>query len=268
MASPVFFALLLLLPATSGWGYCNDENDSCANWAKNGECAGKNADFMKKTCPHSCSACHHLCRDAEEGCRGWAEGGQCTENPDYMFKTCPTSCGLCKAKCYDKEPNDVCGQWARAGECQKNPAILSTCPVACGLCTSMCLDKHNDCPQWAAAGQCNDNTAYMMKTCPNSCHLCDAEKHGTSACEDRDHTQCLIWGEQECDVNPLALLTTCPKLCGACTLACADKNPDCPGWASSGKCEEDKAFMHPHCPFSCGLCATMETFKSKSKDEI
>ena len=132
----------------------------------------------------------------------------------------------------------------------------------------MCLDKHNDCPQWAAAGQCNDNTAYMMKTCPNSCHLCDAEKHGTSACEDRDHTQCLIWGEQECDVNPLALLTTCPKLCGACTLACADKNPDCPGWASSGKCEEDKAFMHPHCPFSCGLCATMETFKSKSKDEI
>lgn len=264
-------AALFLLAYASGvaaWGYCNDNDVSCANWVKNGECEGKNKDFMKSTCPHSCGTCHHLCRDVEEGCRAWADGGQCEENKDYMFKNCPTSCGLCKPKCYDKEPKDKCGEWARAGECKKNPAILASCPVSCGVCHNMCLDQHNDCPQWASGGDCHKNTAFMLRTCPKSCNVCDVDKHGTSVCEDRDHAQCLIWGEHECGINPEALLSTCPKLCGACTLACADKSPDCVGWAKANKCEEDKLFMWPHCPYSCGICGTMDVFKSKAKDEI
>ena len=88
------------------------------------------------------------------------------------------------------------------------------------------------------------------------------------------------------------MLTTCPKLCGACTAACADKSlvhsfrthpftftgacttacadksDGCIGWAANGKCDEDKLFMWPHCPYSCGICGTMDVFKSKAKDEI
>ena len=63
-----------------------------------------------------------------------------------MYQNCPTACGVCNIKCFDKDPEDRCGDWARAGECLKNPAILSTCPVSCGICSSLCLDKRNDCP--------------------------------------------------------------------------------------------------------------------------
>ena len=45
-------AALFLLAYASGvaaWGYCNDNDVSCANWAKNGECEGKNKDFMKSS---------------------------------------------------------------------------------------------------------------------------------------------------------------------------------------------------------------------------
>ena len=92
-------ALLLValaLPGARSWGFCNDNDVSCASWAKNGECEGKNKDFMKTTCPHSCGTCHHLCRDIEEGCRAWADGGQCEENKPFMYRVCPASCGICQ----------------------------------------------------------------------------------------------------------------------------------------------------------------------------
>ena len=88
------FALVAaLVQRAEAWGYCNDNDISCAKWANNGECDGSNKETVKKLCPHSCSLCDHLCRDIEEGCAGWAAGGQCTENADFMTKNCPTSCG-------------------------------------------------------------------------------------------------------------------------------------------------------------------------------
>lgn len=150
-------ALLLLAPRVAAWGYCNDNNDSCANWAKNGECT---KDHVKEMCPHSCSACPHLCRDDNPQCSAWADNKQCKENVDFMYKHCPASCGICKTKCYDKEP--ACLDWARKGECAKNDALLTICPVSCGVCTELCLDKQNDCPYWAADGQCGTNAAYAL----------------------------------------------------------------------------------------------------------
>ena len=288
MAAQLFYSVVVLLfyaaPA-AGWGLCNDDNPACGYWAKNGECDGANKEFMQKTCPHSCGMCHLLCRDVEDSCATWAKDGHCESNPGFMFKSCPTACGVCHPKCYDKEPDDKCGDWARAGECTKNPAILSSCPISCGVCTSLCLDKLNDCPQWAAAGDCSKNREFMLKECPRSCDLCgdedaaktEAAKKGTpqadsqekhSKCANKDHHQCLLWGEQECSVNPLSLLTTCPAMCGACTTVCVDKARDCPNWARAGKACENDPHLPALCPSSCGICSAIHVKAPPDKQEL
>lgn len=262
--------LSLVLPSAHAWGYCQDDNENCGVWAKDGECKGENNVFMTAKCPLSCEVCNNVCRDVEESCIDWAKDGQCKANPTYMAKSCPTSCGICKEKCYDKEPGDKCGEWAREGECKKNPAIISQCPVSCGACSSMCIDRNSNCPQWAAAGDCSNNTGYMLRECSHSCKVCTDEK-GISTCEDRQISQCLIWGEQECNVNPGSMYRTCPRLCGACGLLCADKHESCPGWAAAkeGKaCAEEGGWLLSSCPYSCGICAQVNRFPRKEKDEV
>ena len=39
-----------------GWEVCRDSNETCADWAKRGECA-KNPDYMRLYCMQSCNAC-------------------------------------------------------------------------------------------------------------------------------------------------------------------------------------------------------------------
>ena len=272
-----FSAIFVLLPAVCyGWGLCNDNDVSCANWAKAGEC--EKAPHIKKLCPHSCGACDHLCKDLDQSCLGWADSGECDENPDFMIKHCPVTCGQCKVKCYDTDA--ACSSWARDGE-QEEPLAVSLCPVSCGVCTDLCLDKKADCPQWAAAGDCGSNEGYMLKECPRSCAVCTAEHHKksshpvldgsltqTTACADVDRKQCIVWGEQLCDSNPGAMLRDCPHTCGVCTLACEDKYSDCPNWKTGGRCDEDAPFMRVNCPQSCGVCREMEPPPPKGKDEM
>jgi hypothetical protein len=85
----------------AAWGYCNDADSSCANWAKSGACEDPVSGItVKRKCPHSCSICPHMCRDDDEQCPTWADNGQCTTNVDYMYKHCAASCGVCKTFCY------------------------------------------------------------------------------------------------------------------------------------------------------------------------
>jgi hypothetical protein len=202
------FISIALLVGVDAWGYCNDNDVSCANWAKGGECT---KDHVRKLCPHSCSICTHICRDTDTQCPQWKDSGECENNMDFMYNSCPVSCGVCKVTCYDKDAS--CPAWARDGECQKNKGLYTTCPVSCGTCTEVCLDKHNDCPSWAADGQCGTNAGFMLKTCPHSCNVCDEKSHAASshpvgdvnmvtpdgrkiteraACADHDRNQCLI----------------------------------------------------------------------------
>jgi hypothetical protein len=277
------FFTATLFATVHGWGYCNDNNLSCANWASAGEC---DKDHVKKMCPHSCSICIHNCRDSDESCPQWGDGGECESNYVFMTKSCPVTCGVCKTRCYDKDVQ--CPDWARAGECTKNSDLFTICPVSCGTCTDMCLDKQNDCPRWAADGHCGSNPAFMLKQCPHSCAVCDEASHAQSshpvssnamtgdgrrmtersACADTDRTQCLIWGEHECDANPAAVMKSCPHTCGLCTTACEDKYADCPNWAANKECSTNGAFMLKSCPHSCGICPKLHVFPSRDKDEI
>ena len=42
-----------------------------------------------------------MCSDRDDSCASWAKEGECTKSPGYMLKECPTSCGLCTPKCAD-----------------------------------------------------------------------------------------------------------------------------------------------------------------------
>jgi hypothetical protein len=285
MSPKIFLVAALVVRETLAWGYCNDKNESCAGWARAGQC--EVGDHIKEMCPHSCASCPHTCRDSEEMCPAWADNGECKKNIDFMYRHCGASCGVCKTRCYDKDP--ACAEWARSGECSTNTGLLTICPSSCGLCTELCLDKHNDCPNWANDGACSTNAAYMLKECPNSCGICNDVTHAqsnhpttrelhlseTRACADTDRTQCLIWGQHECDANPGSLLRMCPHTCGVCTLACEDKYGDCPNWALGKSsmfgsqtfrkgCDDDPKFMLYNCPHSCGICPRLHVFPSKT----
>ena len=52
-------------------------------------------------CPHTCGVCSHICADLDESCPQWAKEGECKSNADHMLKNCPTSCGICTPKCVD-----------------------------------------------------------------------------------------------------------------------------------------------------------------------
>ena len=95
----------VLTSRVQGWGLCNDVDQSCAAWAKAGEC--DKGDHVKKLCPHSCAICTHLCRDTEESCLAWADNGQCDSNMDFMFKHCPVACGVCKTTRQKHSKNDL-----------------------------------------------------------------------------------------------------------------------------------------------------------------
>ena len=43
----VLLGLALQCATVSAWGYCNDNDLSCAMWANNKECEGSNADVVK-----------------------------------------------------------------------------------------------------------------------------------------------------------------------------------------------------------------------------
>jgi hypothetical protein len=115
----VTVALCSLAARASGSdGYCNDKSTSCAAWAKDGECSGKNAEYLSVLCPHSCGTCTLTCSDTDQSCANWAKQGDCQSNAGFMLKTCPTSCGLCTPTC--KDVHEDCTGWTAAGACGDN----------------------------------------------------------------------------------------------------------------------------------------------------
>ena len=38
-----------------------------------------------------------------------------------------------------------------------------------------CKDEHQLCEEWAVIGECEKNSAYMKKTCPKACNVCEKD---------------------------------------------------------------------------------------------
>lgn len=94
---------------------CQDENQSCPEWADAGEC-NNNPNYMLTSCARSCGSCHQgveeerylvsqqLCRDDyDDECGKWAEEGECSINPSFMHARCKYSCWKCVDVRRDRE---------------------------------------------------------------------------------------------------------------------------------------------------------------------
>lgn len=92
------------------------------------------------------------------------------------------------------------------------------------LVAAACADGDERCLGWAATGECSKNSAFMGLTCKKSCGFCGL-------------TDASIKASAEAAVK-----------------ACVDSVETCPGWAASGECEKNSAFMHTTCKKSCNQC--------------
>ena len=104
---------------------CRDDNASCDEWAKGGQCAANPA-FMHESCRRACGICSSdgaadaegsgvLCVNtaAEHDCEYWSTLGECTKNEAFMRGGCARSCGFCEAKeaaaAEDDDDDDLSG---------------------------------------------------------------------------------------------------------------------------------------------------------------
>ena len=95
---------------------CKDQNPSCADWARSGQCDANPA-FMLISCRKACKACtEHSTGDADgvpcvnaspdNDCEYWSTMGECTSNAAYMREACARSCGICTVAEHELLPDD------------------------------------------------------------------------------------------------------------------------------------------------------------------
>mmetsp|Transcript_3670 Transcript_3670/g.9369 ORF Transcript_3670/g.9369 Transcript_3670/m.9369 type:complete len:694 (-) Transcript_3670:174-2255(-) len=183
---------------------CDDRNQACSEWAKQGECR-RNANWMNANCMRSCGQCPaptpasiSSCVDSDSRCGHWAQQHQCTANPEWMGEHCRKSCGKCPS-CTDKD--NRCAAWAAHEQCSLNRAWMhANCPKSCSVCGSgpgpahtsaptrsptrlptpeqNCKDSSSSCAAWAKAGQCSANPKWMNANCKKSCRVCGGTSTG------------------------------------------------------------------------------------------
>jgi prolyl 4-hydroxylase len=136
---------------------CIDDNESCENWAKGGECDA-NPVFMKQQCRASCHVCNGgkpplpkkgVCEDRNSNCATWAAIGECQSNPGYMLQQCPVTCKMCQSDTCRDEADD-CTERCRGGaasnysenlNCYYEPKLLEQCAWTCGACKEHRFDR-------------------------------------------------------------------------------------------------------------------------------
>jgi len=142
---------------------CVDDNESCEQWAKSGEC-DRNQAFMHSGCRASCHVCNggkpppkkaDACEDTNSNCATWAAIGECQSNPGFMLQNCPVTCKMCQSETCNDQLDD-CAERCRGGpesnhseslHCYYDPMLVEKCAWTCGACAEHRFDK----PQCARA---------------------------------------------------------------------------------------------------------------------
>jgi len=99
---------------------CDDNHESCALWASQGECKA-NPIYMLSNCKASCKVCKEddenyriyaamykkrfdkgPCEDDHEDCQGWETEGKCVTNINFMLEQCRNSCSMCPGQTHSR----------------------------------------------------------------------------------------------------------------------------------------------------------------------
>jgi len=136
---------------------CVDDNVSCEQWARSGEC-DRNTVFMHASCRASCHICNGgkphpkragVCEDSNDNCATWAAIGECQSNPGFMLQNCPVTCKMCQSETCNDQLDD-CAERCRGGaesnfseslNCYYEPELVEKCAWTCGACAEHRFDK-------------------------------------------------------------------------------------------------------------------------------
>ena len=245
--------------AASAAGFVLDKDQSCAIWAREGECE---TPHVREICPLSCAVSDVEGTDSDASCAGWRRDGEC--NQAAVQKLCPVTCGISSPPC---RPDDDarCEAFAAAGECfSGNEWISIHCASACRICEERCVDLDDSCPAWVHAGFHISNPAVVLRDCASSASICGNHTEPT-VCDDKDPA-CASWGAPECLRTPDFMYRECAKTCGVCRSICVDKSVHCKAWSRDGECEKNAGLVSS-CPASCGICSIIANSLAE-KDEL
>ncbi|XP_028406033.1 MAM and LDL-receptor class A domain-containing protein 2-like [Dendronephthya gigantea] len=231
----------------SGSCKCQDEYQSCREWALDKKCNSKNDKttyyWMSKNCKKSCETCD--CKDLAglKDCRRWEKTGLCSTSSAWMSVHCQLSCRLCA--CHDSLDYSNCKARVSAFECETHPQLMADeCRLSCGFCDCKNIATEEECHRRMTLGECASNELYMNTNCKHSCGYCN--------CKNR-HSKCKLWASQgECTKNPLWMEANCTLSCGKCR--CHDTKVDCKKWKDQGECSKNSLYMNAFCQKSCGIC--------------
>lgn len=178
---------------------CKDSNDSCAGWAKAGECTA-NPKWMEPNCATSCCP---IC-----GTKKALQAGECPEKGDY---------GACLVNSANKD--HTCQKWASTGkkagdklesECKANAEwMVTNCMQSC---CETCFHMENGCPTLDV----EDVQSQEFKEDGDKVVAKEVVKRCVDKPEDAKYTadQCVEWAKKdECTKNPAWMSKNCKKSC-------------------------------------------------------
>ncbi|KAL7527106.1 hypothetical protein ACHAXR_001807, partial [Thalassiosira sp. AJA248-18] len=160
---------------------CLDRDEKCAEYAQLGGCKD-NPGYMTYNCAMTCNACNRPCTDDHYRCLEWAGMGECDAN--YMKKSCRHSCLICNegTNQFGIEQRIPSEKEATAANRTKTKArIDKSIEYMQTVWTDdkfsrvrhKCKNQHEDCTWWAAVGECEANRVYMPTNCAPACETCD-----------------------------------------------------------------------------------------------
>jgi len=180
---------------------CKDSNDSCAGWAKAGECTA-NPKWMEPNCASSCCP---ICGSTKKALKA----GECPEQGDY---------GACLVNSANKD--HTCQKWASSGkkvgdklesECGANKEwMVTNCMQSC---CETCFHFENGCPTLDVD---DVNKQEFKEDGAKVVPKDDLVKRCVDKPEDAKYTadQCVEWAKKdECTKNPTWMMKNCKKSC-------------------------------------------------------
>lgn len=241
----------LTITAAAAKGYCNDRDSSCANWGKNGECEGDNADAVKNLCPHTCGVCRWR---APRWRRDHSHARRSLHTTVYvaasLLLVAPAPLALSASQTSAHRPRRPHrphpDSWPRPRRSH-----------ACG-------DMESHCEAWAKSGECEKSPDYMKKAHtppPSRLPFPASHSHAGSHSTAAPHTSAPLarpaLAASPPSPPPSLTAQECPTACGLCNPVCSDLHDDCNHWYKEGACETNPWYMYLNCAVSCGVCKPM-----------
>jgi len=100
------------------------------------------------------------------------------------------------------------------------------------------------CAKWYKAGQCKTLPAYMKKNCAKQCGFCGGAAGSGTAVNTTKVTKTAVAS------------TTASETKTSCFNTGATY--ECRGWAATGQCKNNAAYMKKHCAKACGFCGSFK----------